>query len=713
MPVRTRAFLLAAVLAAPSALLLGLALGEVRAQAPGGSVVPAVAGEVGPAAAGPGVLVRFTKLGGVDQKDVRVDRMISLVVAEGAAPSALVAPGPFRAEWEASLEVPLRSDVTFAFAGNGQAQLFVNDAAVLEEAGEVLGAATSATVRLAKGANRVRVVYTSPDDGDARFRLQWQGRGFGREDVPPMALSHDPAAAGLAQATLIREGRELVANLHCFRCHDPGELATAAAMPELQLGPPYLGAAGERFQTDWLAAWIADPHTLRPGTRMPKLALTSTEVADITAYLVADAPAAPAAAAAPDAGLINRGAHLFTDLQCASCHALPGKPLEVAGHSRVSLAQVPVKWRAAALQEYLREPEALHAGSRMPNFKLSEAEAAALTAFLLAQETPVRVAAAAKGDPIRGQDTFVAKSCLNCHAPAGPVRAKDFGEMVYGGPWTRGCVAEDAAARGVAPDFAFNARQRAALRAFAGAGIGVLAHDAPVEFARRQWVDLQCSACHARDGVGAVYTSLTAEIAAHEAAHPGRPPADEGEESSVDPDPPLLTWAGEKLKPEWMKALLTGELSYRARPWLAARMPAFPARAEALAAGLAAEHGAPAVTPADAGAAATEEAIAAGHLLAGTEGFNCLACHAVGETPATAPFGAPGVNFSHVTERIRPEYFIRWMDNPLRVVPGTKMPKFTDTSGRTLNADVLDGDTRAQWDALYAYLQTLQTPPNP
>jgi cytochrome c1 len=704
MPVRARAFLLATVLAVPSALLLGLVFGDVRAQAAAGPAVPAVAGS--------GVVVRFSSPGS-GATDVRVDRMISLLVAEGAAPSALVGPGMFRAEWEASLEVPLRSDVTFAFAGNGQAQLFVNDAAVLEEAGEALGATTSATVRLAKGPNRVRVVYTSPAAGEARFRLQWQGRGFGREDVPPMALSHDPAAAGLAQSLLIREGRELVAAMHCFRCHDAGDLVESAAMPELQLGPPYLGAAGERFQTDWLAAWIADPHTLRPGTRMPKLALTPTEVADITAYLVADAPAAPAAAAAPDAGLINRGAHLFTDLQCASCHALPGRPMEVAGHSRVSLAQVPVKWRAAALQEYLREPEALHAGSRMPNFKLSEAEAAALTAFLLAQETPVRVAAAVKGDPIRGQESFVAKSCLNCHAPAGPVRAQDFAATLAGG-WTRGCVAEDAVGRGAAPDFAFNARQRAALRAFAGAGTGVLVHDAPVEFARRQWVDLQCSACHARDGVGAVYTSLTAEIAAHEAAHPGRPPPDEGEESSVDPDPPLLTWAGEKLKPEWMQAQLAGALSYRARPWLAARMPAFPARADALAAGLAAEHGAPTVTPADdAGAAATAEQIAAGHLLAGTEAFNCLACHAVGETPATAPFGAPGVNFAYVTERIRPEYFIRWMDNPLRVVPGTKMPKFTDTAGRTLNADVLDGDTRAQWDALYAYLRTLQNSSNP
>lgn len=704
MSARPRALLLAAVLAAPSVLLLGLVFGEVRAQAPAGGA-DAAAGTSG-ATMAPGVLVRFTSLAS-GATDVRSDRLIALAVSAGASPSALLPAGPFTAEWEASLEVAIRSDVTFAFAGAGKAQLFVNDQAVLEEDGAALGAAASSTVRLAKGANRVRVVYASPADGDARFVLQWQGRGFSREGVPPMVLSHDPAHAGLAQASLIREGRELVANLHCFRCHDAGDLAAAAAMPELQLGPPYLGAAGERFQGDWLAAWIADPHALRPGTRMPKLALTPTEVADITAYLVAEAPAASAAAPAPDAGLINRGAHLFTDLQCAGCHALPGRPTEVAGLTRVSLAQVPVKWRPAALREYLREPEALHAGSRMPNFQLSEAEADALAAFLLAQETPVRVAAAAKGDAIRGQDTFVAKSCLNCHAPAGPVRAQEFAATIAGG-WTRGCVADDAAARGTAPDFAFTPAQIAALRAFAAAGAGALAHDAPVEFANRQWADLRCAACHARDGEGAVFTGLTEEIAALEEAHPGRPPADEGEESSVDPHPPLLTWAGEKLKPEWMKALFGGELSYRARPWLAARMPAFPARAEALTSGLAAQHGAPAVTPGE--TAGTAEQIAAGQHLAGTEAFNCLACHAVGEIPATAPFGAPGVNFAHVAERIRPEYFVRWMNDPLRVVPGTKMPKFTDAAGRTLNADVLDGDTRAQWDALYAYLRTLASP---
>ena len=42
---------------------------------------------------------------------------------------------------------------------------------------------------------------------------------------------------------------------------------------------------------------------------------------------------------------------------------------------------------------------------------------------------------------------------------------------------------------------------------------------------------------------------------------------------------PPLTWAGEKLKPEWTAAFLAGQVKYKPRPWLRSRMPAFPARA--------------------------------------------------------------------------------------------------------------------------------------
>ena len=68
---------------------------------------------------------------------------------------------------------------------------------------------------------------------------------------------------------------------------------------------------------------------------------------------------------------------------------------------------------------------------------------------------------------------------------------------------------------------------------------------------------------------------------------------------AIEPVVPSLTWTGEKLKPEWTAAFLGGKVAYRPRPWLAARMPAFPARAELLARGLALSHGCPPSSPAE------------------------------------------------------------------------------------------------------------------
>ena len=71
----------------------------------------------------------------------------------------------------------------------------------------------------------------------------------------------------------------------------------------------------------------------------------------------------------------------------------------------------------------------------------------------------------------------------------------------------------------------------------------------------------------------------------------------EGGAASGNP-PPMLTFTGDKLRPEWTAKLLKGELPYRTRPWLDQRMPAFKAGAEVLAQGLTMSHGLPPVSPA-------------------------------------------------------------------------------------------------------------------
>jgi len=75
-------------------------------------------------------------------------------------------------------------------------------------------------------------------------------------------------------------------------------------------------------------------------------------------------------------------------------------------------------------------------------------------------------------------------------------------------------------------------------------------------------------ACHRRDGQNSRWSEIL-------------------EDEALTPEfLPSLTWAGEKLQPAWTAKLLAGEHDHRARPWLKARMPRFPARADLLPVGL-------------------------------------------------------------------------------------------------------------------------------
>ena len=63
-------------------------------------------------------------------------------------------------------------------------------------------------------------------------------------------------------------------------------------------------------------------------------------------------------------------------------------------------------------------------------------------------------------------------------------------------------------------------------------------------------------------------------------------------------------------------------------------------------------------------------------------GFSCMQCHGIGDIAPISPFEAPSINFKYTSERIRKEYYDRWMRNPLRLVPTTKMPEFADRKGK-------------------------------
>jgi mono/diheme cytochrome c family protein len=366
----------------------------------------------------------------------------------------------------------------------------------------------------------------------------------------------------------------------------------------------------------------------------------------------------------------------------------------------VPLSHVKAKWHAAALREYLLNPAKNYAWNRMPHFRLNEAEASQITAYLLSTsnrefpETP-------KGDATRGTQLLVSSGCLTCHAgvPAtGVPSLPDAAKQSFQG----GCLGADAAARGKAPDFGFTPAQRDAVTTFARSGFDSLKHDVAAESAERQIGNLRCTACHARDGQQSVWSQLEGEAVALQSAAP----LEEGEGKPIYSTAlPALTWLGEKLRPDYLAEFIAGHDPNKPRPWIVGRMPGFATYAGVLAQGLPHQLGFGVVPPEpapDAGKAKTGE-----KLIGENGGFNCIQCHILGKRAATAVFEAPGPNLAWGPHRLRKEYFVRWALAPTRIDPETKMPRFADEKSQTTLTDFYHGDAREQFESIWDFLRTV------
>lgn len=650
----------------------------------------------------PGLVLRFTvEHDGRVLSDEREARMVALTLAEGERPTPFLPAGPLTAEWHGELHLEQRDRYAFTFVGHGRFSLAIDGQVVLQGV-SVDGAPLSHEARrLKKGAHTLVASYAPLPGKPRRMRLEWEGRKFRREPIPPTMFRRAPLDSA---ARLARAGRMMIATHRCTLCHahDAGD---ALQMPELAMTGPDLNGVGERLEPSYVQALLRDVHGARPHARMPQvLHGTADEVtrdaADLTAYLMTltEGPhwEAPADSSA------EHGAHVFHDLGCVACHQIgdeergdPVVPIDLRG--------VGGKYRPGALAAFLHDPRRHDPWISMPDFDLSPQESVDLAAFLRGLEDESR-AAVALGDAARGKRRFESLGCAACHeAPATENRrdAAPLREVLS--TFDRGCVADDDAGRGEAPDYGFSAGQRAALREFATRGTTSLLQASSAEFAARQIVERRCMACHDLDDTTDDWTrrqELLDAVGVTGAPH-------EDGAVHVAQTRPSLTWAGEKLRVEWLDDFLAGRVARRPRPWLRARMPSFPNLADGLSAGLASMHGTPYRTPPEAEPPAGHAEI--GRKLVGTQGgFGCTLCHAVADQPPIAVFEVQGVNLLDSGERMRPDFFRRWMWDPPRLDPASKMPQYADPSGKTAFRDVLDGDAEQQFDAIWAFLRSIE-----
>lgn len=629
---------------------------------------------------------------GVHSERVRV---LSVCVERGETPTPRLPPGMFEATFRGLLTLPVRDRYRFRVEGKGSFELRINGEKVL---GGTLRSGkaeeTAQPIRLQKGDNEVVARIESSALGEAQLRVAWSGPDFAFEPIAPERWQWPLDDAEIAAGEQQRRGHRLFVERRCVACHQT-EQPMVSAFGELDARAPDLRAVGARLRPEFFAEWLQDPRAVRPDAVMPRFAFEKkSDIADLAAWLRSlGSPLAEATPPAVPAELVDRGADRFRELGCIACHVPPDQPTTPASqHGRMPLAFVARKWWPSALEQYLLDPQREHPGTRMPSFALSTDDAKALAAYLvrLAPQSQPLV----PGDADNGRRLAQRHGCDRCHDVAIPETGRRFQELraLHA---DHGCLAD---APGAAPDHGLAADDRAALRAFLPGAAAAIARRSPLDYAARNLSALRCTHCHGIDGRASTWARIATDLSAAEPLPPEQDPIAQGL--------PALTWVGAKLQPGWMERFVTGK-EPSPRPWLHARMPSFGQPGAIVVSGLVRGHG---FASSDEPEAALDAQLAAhgARLVKIGEGFGCVQCHGVGKTPPVQVFERQGINFAVSAVRLRRDYYLRWLLDPMRIDPDARMPKFADAKGKTAFTEVLDGDARRQFEAIWHWFRTIQ-----
>jgi len=602
----------------------------------------------------------------------------ALQVTAGEPPAPGLAPGAFTATYKGTLNIPKRYRLTFSVEAEGKVALKIDNEEVLFTDG------VAERLRVNPGEVPLEISYTSPASGVGSFRLYWEERS----EFPRVAV---PAEAFTMATDAPIDAAHLFASHNCIQCHAAGDLGKNA-MPELKYAGPNLSTIGDRTHEAWLTRWISQPEKLKPTTTMPGMVdHTKPEgaqaAADLGAYL-ATIGTGQETGTAPDISLAQNGGAVFHNLGCVACHTKPDALEPDYDNSRIPLNNIAAKFKGRALVAFLKNPQEHHVAIKMPNFAFSDEEAHSLAAYLTKTSTGRHTPDPSEfppGDVARGKALATSLNCAACHEGLEP-SASTAPKLSDLKNWTdQGCLGPDEK-RGKSPRLQLTADEKKALTPDV---LPQLEHDTVEAYTTRQIEALNCTSCHVYNGAASLLSMTHAEskdLIAHITAH---------DERLIQSKPPL-THMGAMLHTTFTEKMLLGKVQPRPRPWLDMRMPAFPLHAQQMALGLAQHHGLTTSSPDQTPPAADQVEI--GKTL--VTNYACNGCHGINDLKPAA-FEVQGINFGMVHDRLRPGYFHEWMDNPLRLVPESKMPQYPAFPG------ILDDNKHKQFEAIRLYLQSL------
>lgn len=195
------------------------------------------------------------------------------------------------------------------------------------------------------------------------------------------------------QAARLNTGVFLIERYGCFGCHK------IKGWEGLRKVGPDLTKVASKTSPEWIYRWIKEPRAFRP-TRMPQIwdvrvdetaeqkARNDAEANAVTAYVVEKSQAERYPA--PPKGDLAAGRATFESVGCLACHRVGQDARGVEGFDMASfrthgpnLDGTGSKLDAGWLYAWVRDPKSYWHETKMPNLRLSEQEAADVTAYLM------------------------------------------------------------------------------------------------------------------------------------------------------------------------------------------------------------------------------------------------------------------------------------------------------------------------------------------
>ena len=539
-------------------------------------------------------------------------------------------------------------------------------------------------------------------------------------------------------------GKTHYENLGCVACH--GKLDAGGKQGTLPPGGVPLPDLAAKYSLPSLTAFLANPHEVRPGGRMPVL-LSGNQPREVANYLLKGQKVAGIGGALPiryeyfegewdklpdftklkaaksgtckglDLGMATRKnnfAMRFTGVFQAekagrytfTVASDDGSAIWVDGQKVVAVDGVHPKQSASGQVQlsagmhsvevqYFQgggewELEAEIRGGGMGNLALETVMAESEAAWKAARETQdpndPDALEVNEGKVFKGRTVFASLGCANCH------RMNEGGKEIVSqlAPHLAKPVGQIQAGGCLAekpanwlPHYPLSPVQKKALEAALATPKGPTGSEGRI---RETLVTLNCLACHQRGKEGGPIEEFNGQFKTTQ--------PEMGDEARV---PPLLYLTGAKLRVPYLEKILAQ--GAKDRPYMLTRMPGFGAAAKHLVNDLKDADKLPAV-PAVLEKEQPAKVKSVGRMLSGSMAFGCIKCHTFNGNRAE---GVQGIDMTLMTTRLERDWFHAYVDRPQEVRPGTRMPTaFRD--GKSILDDVLDGSARQQIEAMWVYL---------